>query len=326
MKRLRRKALLAALLFGAGFAYARYWWGPRPEALERQRREVRALSERLEARLRERALLRDGEDASVLVAVPSEVANRLAADAALGLFGDVRLALRDLRFRKEDEVQARLLVGKRTVGRFALSVHVRELTARLRPGRPRLRFAQDRIGVALPVAVEGEGRATLRFKWDGRGIAGAVCGDLDVTHELEASVPLRSYPLAGALRLRVEADALVATPEFEDVPLSVPIEPSAATWRFVDELIAGRGALCRAALGRAELEEKIKALVARGIPVTLPGRLLERPLRLPLAVERSLSLPGRTLRVEAQPRDVILTPARLWYGVAIALAEPQSPS
>ena len=325
MRKLRRTAFLAALLFAGGFAYARFWWGPGAEALERQRREVRVLSERLEARLRERALLRDGDDASVLVGLPADVANRLAADAAQGLFSDVRLALRDLRFRKEDEVQARLLVGKRTVGRFSLSIHVREVTARLRPGRPRLRFAQDRIGVTLPVAVEGEGRASLRFRWDGRGIAGAVCGDLDVAHELEASVPLRSYALEGALRLRVEGEALVATPEFEDVPLSVPIEPSAATWRFVDQLVAGRGALCRAALGKAEVEEKIKALLVRGIPVTLPGRLLERPLRLPLAVDRSVTLPGRSLRVEAQPRDVVLTPARLWYGVAVSLAEPETP-
>jgi hypothetical protein len=325
MRRLKRTALLGALLFAVGFAYARFWWGPGPETLERQRREVRVLSERLEARLRERALLRDGVDASVLVGVPSQVADRLAADAVQGLFGDVKLALHDLRFRKEDEVQARLLVGKRTVGRFVLSVHVREVTARLRPGRPRLRFAEDRIDVTLPVGVEGEGRAFLRFTWDGRGIAGAVCGDLDVTHELQASVPLRSYGVAGALRLRVDGPALVATPEFEDVPLSVPIEPSAATWRFVEELIAGRGALCRAALGKAEVEEKIKALLSRGIPVTLPGRLLERPLRLPLAVERSLTLPGRSLRVEAQPRDLILTPARLWYGVAVSLGEGETP-
>ena len=172
----------------------------------------------------------------MLVGVPSQVADRLAADAAQGLFADVKLALHDLRFRKEDEVQARLLVGKRTVGRFVLSVHVREVTARLRPGRPRLRFAADRIDVTiLPgSAFEGEGRAFLRFKWDGRGIAGAMCGDLDVTHELQASVPLRSYGLEGALRLRVDGPALVATPAFEDVQLSVPIEPSAATWRFVE--------------------------------------------------------------------------------------------
>ena len=79
MSRLRRTAFLAALLFAGGFAYARFWWGPGAEALERQRREVRVLSERLEARLRERALLRDGDDASVLVGLPADVANRLAA-------------------------------------------------------------------------------------------------------------------------------------------------------------------------------------------------------------------------------------------------------
>lgn len=325
MRSVKRGLLVAGLLFAGGFAYARFWWGPGPEALEKQRREVRELSARLERRLRERALLRDGADAAVLVGVPAEVADRLAADTVAGLFSGMRVELRDLRFRKSDEVQARLLLGKRSVGRFALSVHVREVSARLHPGRPRLRFGEDRIAVTLPVTVDGEGAARVRFKWDGRGIAGAVCGDLDVAHEMTASVPSRSYSLQGSLRLAVDGPALVATPEFEDVELTVPVEPTAATWRYVEELVASRGALCRAALGKADVESKLKGLLARGIKLTLPRQLVERPLRVPLAVERTVALAGRSLEVEAQPRDVIVTPARLWYGVALALRAPEPP-
>lgn len=321
---------MAALLVAGGFAYARFWWGPGPEALERQRREVRELGERLERRLRERERLREGESGgggeSLLVGVPVGLAERFVGQAVRGLASGIRVSLRDLRFRKADEVQARLLVGRRTVGRFVLSVHVREVHATLRPAPPRLRFDDDRIGVSLPVAVEdGAGRARLRFKWDGRGVAGAVCGDLDVTHEVEASVPRRTHTLSGALRLRVDDAALVALPQFGDVELRLPIEPSAATWRFVDELVASRGALCRAALGRADVPGKIRALLERGVKVTLPARLLERPLRVPVGVERSLTLPGRTLELLAEPRDVILTPGRLWYGVHVELRKPGAP-
>ena len=326
MKPWMRTGLAGAVLFAGGFAYARFWWGPGPEALERQRREVQRLGERLERRLRERARVHDSAGDSVLVGVPAGVAERLAGEAVSGLGSGIRLTLRDLRFRKEDEVRARLLVGRRSVGRFVLSVHVREVRAVLRPGKPRLSFADDRVGVTLPVAVEdGSGRARLRFKWDGRGMAGAVCGDLEVSHEVTASVPRRTHTLRGALRLSVDGSALVGQPEFADVELQVPIEPSAETWRFVDDLIARRSALCRTALGKADVKQKIRDLLARGVRVTLPRRLLERPVRLPVEVERSLAMPGRAMRVEVLPSEVILTPARLWYGVRVELRKQAPP-
>ena len=324
MRRLTRAALVAAALVAGGFGYARFWWGPGPEALERQRLEVRTLAAELEQRLREQARLRDSSAASVLVGIPAGVAERLVGEAVVGLGSGIRLTLRNLRFRKADEVRARLLVGRKTVGRFVLSVNVHEVSAVLRPGPPRIRFDGDRARVTLPVSIEdGTGRARLRFKWDGRGVAGAVCGDLDVTHELAASVPRRRHTLSGSVRLSVDGTALVAHPEFGDVPLRLPIEPSAQAWRLVDELIAQRGTLCRAALGRVDVPQKIRNVLERGVRVTVPRRLLERTLRLPVAVERELPLPGRMLRLGAQPVELMLAPDRLWYGVKVALADAE---
>lgn len=320
MRHWRRAALVAAVLFAGGFGYARFWWGPGPEALERQRREVQRLGERLERRLRDEARLRDGAGASVLVGVPTAVAERLAGEAVAGFGAGIKVTLRDLRFRKSDEVRARVLLGRRSVGRYVLSVHVHEVGALLRPGKPRLRVDGERALVTLPVAVEdGAGRARLRFKWDGQGMAGAVCGDVDVTHELAATLPRRTHTLQGALRLSVDGSALVAAPEFGDVELQLPIEPSAEAWNAVEQLIARRGALCRAALRKADVAQKIRGVLARGVRVRLPRRLLERPLRLPLAVDRELKLPGRALQLYAQPTDLMLTPARIWYGVRVEL-------
>jgi hypothetical protein len=323
----KRAGFLGLLLFAGGFSYARFWWGPGPEALERERALVRQLGDRLERRLREQARLTDGAGESLLVGVPAGVAERLAGEAVAAFGGGIRVTLRDLRFAKSDEVVARLFLGKRTVGRFVLSVHVHEVTALLRPSKPRLAFGRNEtIGVTLPVAVEeGAGRARLRFKWDGRGVAGAVCGDVDVTHEVSATVPRRTHTLRGAFHLSLDASALVARPEFADVPLRLPIEPSAEAWGLVGQLIAGRGAVCRAALARADVPQRIRAVLERGVNVTLPRRLIERPLRLPLAVEREIALPGRSLRVDARPTDLILTPERLWYGVAIELGSVAVP-
>jgi len=321
-----RAGLAGAALLAGGFAYQRFWWGPGPEALERQRREVQRLGARLEQRLRERARVHDSAGDSVLVGMPAAVAERLAGEAVSGLSSGIRLRLRNLRFLKADEVRARLLLGRRSVGRFLLSVHVHEVRAVLRPAPPRLSFANDRVGVILPVAVEeGTGSARLRFKWDGLGMAGAVCGDLEVSHEVSASVPRRVHTLKGALRLSVDGSALVGQPEFADVELQVPIEPSDATWRFVDKLIAERSALCRAALVKADVKQRIQALLARGVRVTLPRRLLERQVRLPVEVERSLAMSGQRMRVEVLPSGVILTPAQLWYGVRVELKKEAPP-
>jgi hypothetical protein len=320
-----RKALAAGLLFAAGFAYARFWWGPGPEALERQRREVERLGERLERRLREQSRLRDGHE-SVLVGVPAGVAERLVGEALAGFGSGIRITLRDLKFRKTDEVRAQLLLGRRMVGRFVLNVQVHEVGAVLRPGQPKLRFGRDRVGVELPVAVEdGAGRATLRFRWDGKGVAGAVCGDVDVTREVKARVPRHAQSLAGALSLDVDRTVVVARPEFGDLQLTLPIEPDAEAWRFVESLIDERGALCRTALRRADIPDKLRATLARGIRVTVPRRLIERPLRLPLSVDRGVTLPGRTLELAARPTDVMLTSGRLWYGVSVSLRQREEP-
>ena len=117
----------------------------------------------------------------------------------------------------------------------------------------------------------------------------------------------------------------MAAPEFGDVELQLPIEPSAEAWSFVEQLIATRGALCRAALGKADVPQKIRSVLARGVKVSVPRRLLERPLRLPVAVERELSLPDHALRLDVRPTDLILTPARLWYGVKVELGNAAAP-
>jgi hypothetical protein len=327
VRRFAKAALVGAALLAGGFAYARFWWGPGPEALERQRFEVRQLAGELERRLRQQSRLRDSAGDNVLIGIPARVAERLAGEALRGLGSRVRVTLRDLRFRKADEVRARLLLGKRTVGRFVLSVHVHEVHAVLRPGQPRLRVVDgDEVHLTLPVAIEdGAGRARLRFKWDGRGMAGAVCGDLDVTREVSALVPRRRHTLEGDLRVSVDGSALVAQTEFGDVELKLPIEPSPEAWRFVDDLIARRGALCRAALGRVDVPQKIREALARGVHVKVPRRVLERRLRLPIAIERELSLPGRTLQLRARPTELVLVPNRLWYGVQVELGPTAEP-
>ena len=76
-----------------------------------------------------------------------------------------------------------------TIGQFVLDVNVKEIRALLKPAKPELRFGGDKIGITLPVAVaEGRGTGNVHFQWNGKGIAGAVCGDLDVSPDVSSEV------------------------------------------------------------------------------------------------------------------------------------------
>jgi len=50
----------------------------------------------------------------------------------------------------------------------------------------------------MPVGVDsGDWRATVNFKWDGKNISGAVCGDMDITQEVKGDVWSDRYAVAG---------------------------------------------------------------------------------------------------------------------------------
>ena len=90
-----------------------------------------------------------------------------------------------------------------TVGHFVLDVDIKEIRALLRPGEPELQFGGDKIGIKLPVRVARRAGATanVRFQWEGKGIAGAVCGDLDVSPDVSSDVAPATYTVEGEFLL-----------------------------------------------------------------------------------------------------------------------------
>jgi hypothetical protein len=309
--------LLTALVGGGVFLYVRFWMGPGPEELERLRRDHATLRARVERGLRRGGSVADAPESTVLVGVPARVAERVGAEVVTGFLREVTLSLHDLKVRKEDEVRATIL-GRRTLGRFTLALAIAEDRARLRPGKPRLSFARDLVKVALPVTIaEGSGRGRLRFQWDGRGMAGAVCGDLDTTLQVAGTVVPGTHTLEGAFHLSTEGATIVARPEFGEIKVRVPIEPSNETWNAVDALVGQRGAVCRTALKAADLQEKLRSALARGVAVTIPRNALAREMRFPAAIERPLDLPQRSMHLDVRPSGVVVSPARLWYGAIV---------
>jgi hypothetical protein len=322
--RVRRAAWIAVfglLLVAAGFVYQRFWRAPSTEELDELRQQRRQLEGRLGDTLAPEMSEVAARQASVVLAIPSRFAERLVQEIAPALLSDMTLTFRNIEVRKTGDIEARILIGRQRLGRFTVVVRLAEVRASLRAAKPQLQFASERVGVQLPVALtSGTARGTLRFEWDGRGVAGGVCGDLQIEGEIAGRLVPAPYTLRGRLELATDGTALVARPELEDLELKIGVEPSAETWQLVEKALQGRGALCRAVLNTADVPEKIRDVVGRGFVVALPRRLI-RELRFPVALEQSVAVEGAPVHLQVRPIGVTLTPRRLWYGADVRLVE-----
>jgi len=228
----------------------------------------------------------------------------------------LEIVLRDVDVRKAGEVRTRSLV--KAPGRYRVDLRIHEVRGVLEAGAPRLDLRGDRIGVALPVRLaRGEGRATLRFRWDSRGIAGLACGDFQARIPVTGRVVPRTYPVSGSFALELVDGTLVATPSFPDLKVNLAVEPSPETWRQVSRVLAQRSPQCRAALKLVDVPALLRHLLSRGFDVTVPPRVFQ-PLRLPAALRREVVVGGRTHVVLTAPRRVAITPEVVWLGADVA--------
>ena len=74
-----------------------------------------------------------------------------------------------------------------TIGEFVLDVDIHEVTGKLQPGRPDVRFGGNQVSMSLPVKRQRRdtAQATIHFVWDGKNVAGVTCGDMDITAEAD---------------------------------------------------------------------------------------------------------------------------------------------
>ncbi len=313
-----RILLVAAVLVGGGLlALERVGLPPSRRELQRLRDERRRLEAALEKKIG--GELSGAPPTGVVVGIPARLADRMATQMMATFVPEVRLTLRDLEARKEADLYGKIVITRARLGRFAVAVHLDEVKVLLRPGVPRLAFATARVGVVLPISLaEGQGRGRIRFRWDGRGFAGAVCGDVEAAGEIAGRLIPAAHVASGSFRMAADGGTLVAHPEFENLRIRVEIEPSEKTWELVDDLISKQGALCRGALAVADVREKIRAAVARGFAVTVPLKLLPA-VRFPAAVQGEAELAGR---FELAPVDLVVSRGWFWYGADMALAAP----
>jgi len=256
----------------------------------------------------------------LVVGVPTSVARDVAQQVVAGYLGNVRLTLRDKQVKtKSDDVEARVLFATRTVGSYQLVTRILKVGAALRPRQLKVSFEGQRLGFSLPVSVsDGRGRVRLSFRWDSKGVADLVCGDVEVTRELEGRLIPALYPMSGHFELVAENGALLLRPHFKDNRIRIHIEATEQAWRVFDELVEGRSGLCQKALEKADVKRQLGELLASGFDVPLPRNMLQ-DIALPASVEESLKLQDGAYVLKVTPAHVQMSAQWLWYGTNVTI-------
>jgi hypothetical protein len=323
----RRRAGAAALVLGAlgALAYLSLRKGPPPPPTAERLSALVAERDRLQAALRD-AVARKGEPslarapvAGVMIGLPTSVTTSIVEQAVTGLFGETTITLRNLRVKKTGEVRAKLLLAKRTLGQYSLDIKINRVQGVLKPGKPKLEYETNRVRLALPVHLaEGQGNATLHFTWDGKGAAGAVCGDLDVTHEISGGVVPQDYHVSGYFEVRSANDAIVLGPGFPDLAVRIIVDPSEQAWGVMDAVMQGRNKSCEIALDKAGVKERVAAMLGRGFNVKIPQKIF-KPIRLPAGVTQTVDVGGTRLALGVKSAGVLLSGDRIWYGADVTV-------
>jgi hypothetical protein len=324
-----RRFLLFVLFVAAAAGGTRVWLEVRARrkaeriaSLEKARDALRARLLALSAR---DPVVASAPDADVAVGVPAGVATQLLGRITTRLVRQVDVELKDIDVHKAGSVRLKTFLGRTTAGAYRVDVRIHEIGGTLEPGPPMLDFRAEQVGIALPVRVaRGQGRATLRFRWDSHGIAGAACGDFRTRIPVAGRVVPRTYPLRGTIALALVDGTIVATPSFPDLKVNLQVEPSPETWKAVDRVLARRGLQCRAALKLVDVPALLRRLLDRGFNVKVPPNVVP-PFRLPAGLRREVGLGGRARVVRMAPRQISLAPGLAWLAADVADEPAPSP-
>jgi hypothetical protein len=264
--------------------------------------------------------------AGILIGMPTLLTKSVVTQVVTGLFGETTLTLRNLKARVSKDVKAKMVFRKGTVGHIDLEVDIHEIRGLLKPGEPKLDFGGNRIAITLPVSVaSGEGKATLHAKWDSKGIANAVCGDVEVHPGVSGTVVPTDYAIAGAFAFSVEGQKLVLQPDFGDLQVRIFVKASEESWKVVEEVVQERGKVCRMALDKVDLRAQLEKVLAKGFNVKIPKKIF-KPIRLPAGVEKSLEMQGVRLTLQVEPIGMVVTPDRIWYGAEVRARDAKGAS
>lgn len=323
----RRRVLLVAaglaVLIAIGVAvFLLSWRRPDRQTPETLRAQIAALeAERTDLRARLDALaiadprLQGMPETPIRVGVPTTLADTFIRRIVGGVVDQVTLDLRNLRLRKRGSLRRVVHIGD-----WDLRIVVDRVLGTLRTADPKVAFGGDRVAVALPLTVAaGTGEATMRFVWNGRNVAGVVCGDLDVTQRVSGAVRPRTYPVSGSVVLRAGENGIVLEPRFPVIRVNLGVVPAEASWAAAQKILDERRGLCGFVIERVDIMGMLRRLVDKGFNVRLPTERI-RPVALPVAFAPSLTVQDRQVALDVRIGGLAITEHAIWLGAHVAMS------
>ena len=281
-------------------------------ALEKERQSLR---ERLNQLMVNDPRIQGMPDTPVRVGVPTALARDLVQRVVAGFVDQVTLDLKNLKAKKSGKVKKVV-----TLGEYDLKVDIHRVTGKLKTGKPEVTFGGNKVAVALPVTVaSGSGRATLHFKWDGKNVAGATCGDLEVTQEVTGGVKPETYPVSGSLVLTATAKDILAEPRFPTIKVRLKVVPSEESWGAVDRILGEKGGVCGYVVEKVNVRGIVERLVDKGFNVRLPTEKL-KPMTIPVGIEPTMDVRGQPVALAIQVGDLAITEDVIWLGARVSVA------
>jgi hypothetical protein len=289
------------------------------EALERERETLRGRMNELIVR---DPRLKGMPETPVKVGVPTALARDLVQRVVAGFVDQVTLELKNLKVKKSGTVRKVV-----TIGQYDLDVTINRVIGKLKTGKPEVTFGGNKVAVALPVTVaSGTGNATIRFKWDGKNVAGATCGDLEVTQDVSGSVRPDSYPVAGALVLTATAKDILAQPRFPVIKVNLKVQPSKESWAAVQKLLDEKEGLCGYVVEKVNVLGIVQKLIDKGFNVRLPTEKI-KAMAVPVGIQPEMEVRGQPVALAIRLGELAITEQMIWLGarVSVTVGDDASP-
>jgi hypothetical protein len=202
---------------------------------------------------------------------------------------------------------------------------VHQVKGVLRAGEPKVHFARgNQVELEFPLHLEqGQGRATLDFAYDSKGIANLVCKDFQATQDVSGGVIPEQYPVAGSFRLRTAPNSLTAKPDFtETFRVRLDLDPgswAAVRARLQKEDRVGR---CGLALDPEKALAELRTIADRGFDVKLPRQLF-RTVVLPAEGAQTVQVEQQQVHVSVHQNALSLGEDLVWYSAQVNVELPK---
>ena len=252
----------------------------------------------------------------VRVGVPTTLARTLIQRVVAGFVDSVTLRLSNIGVHTGGKIKKVV-----TIGEYDLNVKIKEVSGRLKTGKPDVEFGGNTVSLALPVQVaSGSGTANIDFVWDGKNVSGAVCGDMKINENVGGSVKPSQYPVSGALLLTTTTQQILATPKFPVIKVKLVVEPDTASWAVVQGILDSKGGVCGFVIDKVNIKGVLEGLLGKGFDVTLPTEKL-KPMAVPVGIAPTMTVRGETVKIEVTVGHLAITEDMIWLGADVALGE-----